>query len=89
MTHQDSELTITNNSNTMKTAADDVECVSAAADPDEPVVVDGPLYGWVIVFAAFTSQMVSMGVCNVYGVYQVWFLSLLHNVPFLSKCLFF
>ncbi|KAF9957444.1 hypothetical protein BGZ72_001820 [Mortierella alpina] len=73
ITHQDSELTITNDANTKINPVDDVEYVSAAADPDEPAVVDGPLYGWVVVFAAFTSQMVSMGVCNVYGVYQNYY----------------
>jgi len=78
LVHLDSELTITS---TDKKEADeyyadkqevDIEYASATVDPqDKPVLVDGPLYGWIVVFASFSSQMISMGVCNVFGVYQV------------------
>jgi len=69
LNHEDSDLTVHQVDD--KTEVD-VEKASAAFDPSEaPVLVDGPLYGWVIVFASFMSQMISMGICNVYGVYQV------------------
>lgn len=77
LTHENSDLTIHEfqvNSNSDKTEVDnfDVEQASATVDPqEEPALVDGPLYGWVVVFASFFSQMISMGTCNVFGVYQV------------------
>lgn len=87
LVHLDSELTVTSSDNIKKTdclgdkeeyySADktdiDVEHATATVDPqdEQPVLVDGPLFGWIVVFASFTSQMISMGVCNVYGVYQV------------------
>jgi hypothetical protein len=86
LVHLDSELTITSADNKKNDlgkeeyySADknevDVEYASATAmQDDQPVLVDGPLFGWVVVFASFTSQMISMGVCNVYGVYQVHFI---------------
>ncbi|KAF9133810.1 hypothetical protein BGW39_008853 [Mortierella sp. 14UC] len=43
-------------------------------DP-EVDLVDGPLYGWVVVFACFMYQMVSMGFCNSYGVFQNFYLT--------------
>ncbi|KAG0055763.1 hypothetical protein BGZ83_007488 [Gryganskiella cystojenkinii] len=50
----------------------DVEHASAAVDPlEEPALVDGPAYGWVVVFASFFSQMISMGTCNVFGSYYL------------------
>ncbi|KAG0199960.1 hypothetical protein BGX28_006867 [Mortierella sp. GBA30] len=75
MVNQDSELTISNEkSKSLDGDELDVEHASATADPqDELTVVDGPPYGWVVVFAAFFSQMISMGVCNVYGVYQNYY----------------
>ncbi|KAF9920777.1 hypothetical protein FBU30_009287 [Linnemannia zychae] len=84
LTHLDSELTIT--SSTLQKAEKekypedneqvDIEYASATVNPlDEPVLVDGPLYGWVVVLASFTSQMISMGVCNVFGVYQAFYLN--------------
>ncbi|KAF9428662.1 hypothetical protein BGZ94_001541 [Podila epigama] len=49
--------------------------IEKAADPlEEPELVDGPLYGWVVVFASFFAQMISMGFSNVYGVYQSHYL---------------
>lgn len=45
-------------------------------------LVDGPLYGWVIVVVTFLMQMVPMGFFNSYGVYQVMFSrSLFRSVP--------
>ncbi|KAG0298993.1 hypothetical protein BGZ97_003904 [Linnemannia gamsii] len=85
LVHLDSELTITSADNKKNDlgkeeyySADknevDVEYASATAmQDDQPVLVDGPLFGWVVVFASFTSQMISMGVCNVYGVYQNYY----------------
>ncbi|KAF9093806.1 hypothetical protein BGX23_002906 [Mortierella sp. AD031] len=83
LVHQDSEMTITtakgnndfDSSSEKKEDRDiDIEYATAAVDPsDEPVLVDGPMFGWIVVFASFTSQMISMGVCNVYGVYQNYY----------------
>lgn len=55
----------------------DVEYATATVNPqdEQPVLVDGPVFGWIVVLASFTSQMISMGVCNVYGVYQVQYMS--------------
>ncbi|KAF9193668.1 hypothetical protein BGZ50_007244 [Haplosporangium sp. Z 11] len=73
LAQQDSELTISNEKS--HTDEDvDVEQASAAIDPlDEPAVVDGPLQGWVVVFAACLSQMISMGISNIYGVFQNYY----------------
>ncbi|KAG0304279.1 hypothetical protein BGZ98_005736 [Dissophora globulifera] len=80
ITHRDSEVTIT-------TAEDDhiksytkndidVERALANADPvDQEELVDGPLYGWVVIIAAFVTQMISMGTCNIYGVFQNYYLT--------------
>ncbi|GJJ75961.1 hypothetical protein EMPS_08319 [Entomortierella parvispora] len=70
--HEDSDLTI---GQVDEKTEVDVEKASAFDPSEEPVLVDGPLYGWVIVFASFVSQMISMGICNVYGVYQSFYLS--------------
>lgn len=51
-------------------------------------LVDGPPYGWVIVFASFVSQMITMGFVNTYGVFQVWFLPPF-NIFTCAKSLFF
>ncbi|KAG0364982.1 hypothetical protein BGX24_004327, partial [Mortierella sp. AD032] len=86
--HLDSELTIASSDNKSNEdikdlskeesyAADkqefDIEYAPAAIDPLQEPLVDGPLYGWVVVFAAFTSQMISSGMCNIYGVYQDYY----------------
>ncbi|KAI1299789.1 hypothetical protein EDD11_006422 [Mortierella claussenii] len=77
--HRDSELTITADRKPMHPDTKDVldvENASAAVNAPEPVVlVDGPPYGWVIVVASFLTQMISMGTCNVYGVYQNFYLT--------------
>ncbi|KAI7825098.1 major facilitator superfamily domain-containing protein [Gamsiella multidivaricata] len=82
MTHRGSEQTISANEKDIKkeyTTSEeiaDVEYGSATIDPEEvPALVDGPAYGWVIVFAACFTQMISMGSCNVYGVYQDYYLT--------------
>ncbi|KAG0265312.1 hypothetical protein BG011_005012 [Mortierella polycephala] len=70
LVHQDSELTISNEKNHTNEGVD-VEQASAAIDPlEEPTIIDGPPYGWVVVFAACLSQMISMGTSNIYGVFQ-------------------
>lgn len=91
LVHLDSELTVTSSDNikkgdnlgdkeeyysTDKTDID-VEYATATVNPqdEQPVLVDGPVFGWIVVLASFTSQMISMGVCNVYGVYQVQYMS--------------
>ncbi|KAF9333559.1 hypothetical protein BG006_003445, partial [Podila minutissima] len=66
ITHQDSEVTITEIKGTLPPT--DVE--EQAPDVEEPEFVDGTMRGWVIVFGAFFAQMISMGFCNVYGVFQ-------------------
>ncbi|KAG0281079.1 hypothetical protein BGZ95_006927 [Linnemannia exigua] len=84
LVHVDSELTIASSDNKDKDLSKedyystdkqevDVEYATAAVDPQEEPLVDGPLFGWIVVFASFTSQMISMGVCNVYGVYQNYY----------------
>ncbi|KAF9579528.1 hypothetical protein BGW38_004176, partial [Lunasporangiospora selenospora] len=73
--HRDSELTISG-SPVAGASKDEKEAdleggadVLAIAEPQEELI-DGPFYGWVVVFAAFFSQMIPMGICNIYGVYQ-------------------
>ncbi|KAF8937465.1 hypothetical protein BGZ58_002678 [Dissophora ornata] len=77
--HRDSELTITEDEKQTKLSCEDtldIEQASATVDAQEqPALVDGPIYGWVVVFAAFLTQMISMGTCNVYGVYQNYYLT--------------
>ncbi|KAF9996622.1 hypothetical protein BGZ80_007202, partial [Entomortierella chlamydospora] len=73
LVHGDSELTITADHKPQLTGEKDldIEHASATADLEEPpMLVDGPPYGWVVVFASFFTQMISMGTCNVYGVFQ-------------------
>ncbi|KAF9306626.1 hypothetical protein BGZ74_004788 [Mortierella antarctica] len=71
ITHQDSEVTITEIKGTLPPT--DVE--EQAPDVEEPEFVDGTMRGWVIVFGAFFAQMISMGFCNVYGVFQNHYLN--------------
>ncbi|KAG0373165.1 hypothetical protein BGX24_012055 [Mortierella sp. AD032] len=49
--------------------------LNAREDTTETELVDGPLYGWVVVFACFMYQMVTMGLCNSYGVFQNFYLT--------------
>lgn len=72
ITHQASEVTITEIKGTPPT---DIE-QPALDETEEPEFVDGTMRSWVIVFAAFFSQMISMGFCNVYGVFQVTIFSI-------------
>ncbi|KAF9174073.1 hypothetical protein BGX20_001102 [Mortierella sp. AD010] len=77
LVHGDSELTITADHKPQLTDEKDldIEHASATADLEEPpTLVDGPPYGWVVVFASFFTQMISMGTCNVYGVFQNYYL---------------
>ncbi|KAF9115224.1 hypothetical protein BGX27_008589 [Mortierella sp. AM989] len=76
LAHGDSGLTIS--ADHKPTLSDqkelDVEYGSAEVDPQEiSTLVDGPMYGWVVVFASFFSQMISMGICNIYGVFQNYY----------------
>ncbi|KAF9376938.1 hypothetical protein CPB97_010511 [Podila verticillata] len=71
ITHQASEVTITEIKGTPPT---DIE-QPALDETEEPEFVDGTMRSWVIVFAAFFSQMISMGFCNVYGVFQNHYLN--------------
>lgn len=74
MTHRDSELTINAGDKVSFPASEDivdVEHGSAAIDQEHPAPADTPLYGWFVVLASFITQMISMGNCNIYGVYQV------------------
>ena len=67
ITHQDSEVTITDIKGSPPT---DIE-QPVLDQIEEPDFVDGSVRGWVIVFAGFFAHMISMGFGNVYGVYQV------------------
>ncbi|KAF8933678.1 hypothetical protein BGZ52_007041 [Haplosporangium bisporale] len=71
ITHQDSEVTITEIKGTSST---DIEQL-APNQIEEPDFVDGSVRGWVIVFAGFFAHMISMGFGNVYGVYQNYYLN--------------
>ncbi|KAF9982476.1 hypothetical protein BGZ65_002823 [Modicella reniformis] len=74
MNHRDSELTISADNKEITTLSSDnidIEHVSATVNQEQSTLVDGPLYGWVVVFASFFTQMIFMGTCNIYGVYQV------------------
>lgn len=45
--------------------------LAEAAAMGDDMLSDEPAYGWVVVFACFVYQMVSMGLCNSFGVFQV------------------
>lgn len=82
LTNKDSDITLAGNyygaTNKEKAESIDIELASLSSDSltktaaaSDGVLVDGPAYGWVVVFACFVYQMVSMGLCNSYGVFQV------------------
>lgn len=82
MTNKDSDITLAVDYNGStkreKMESIDIELASLSSDSlakaaaaEDGVFVDGPAYGWVVVFACFVYQMVSMGLCNSYGVFQV------------------
>ncbi|KAF9910181.1 hypothetical protein EC991_007108 [Linnemannia zychae] len=85
LTHKGSDNTLSGDYNAKESSTivdDDVDIEIASynssifekIDPNVDLV-DGPLYGWVIVFACFMYQMVSMGLCNSYGVFQSFYLT--------------
>lgn len=82
LTNKDSDITLTGDydgaTKREKEESIDNELASLSSDSlakaaiaGDDVLVDGPAYGWVVVFACFVYQMVSMGLCNSYGVFQV------------------
>ncbi|KAF9365700.1 hypothetical protein BGX34_008850 [Mortierella sp. NVP85] len=77
MTHRNSDMTITtDDKETLPVSNDiDIEHCSAAQDQDQTPFEDGSLFGWLVVFASFFTQMISMGNCNIYGVYQNHYLT--------------
>lgn len=82
LTNKDSDITHTGDYDeaTKKEMAEsiDIELASLssgslakAATASDDEFIDGPVYGWVVVSACFVYQMVSMGLCNSFGVFQV------------------
>ncbi|KAG0234273.1 hypothetical protein BGW42_006778 [Actinomortierella wolfii] len=59
-----------------KMVDDDIGSIESAPDPNQPpVLVDGPPYGWVVIAASFFVQFISLGIANVFGVYQNYYLN--------------
>ncbi|KAF9339001.1 hypothetical protein BGZ91_007313 [Linnemannia elongata] len=82
LTNKDSDITLAGDYNGStkreKMESIDIELASLSSDSlakaagaEDDVFVDGPAYGWVVVFACFVYQMVSMGLCNSYGNYYL------------------
>ncbi|KAG9061503.1 hypothetical protein KI688_007081 [Linnemannia hyalina] len=51
------------------------DSLARAATTSDDEFIDGPVYGWVVVSACFVYQMVSMGLCNSFGVFQNYYLT--------------
>ncbi|KAF9977424.1 hypothetical protein BGZ73_006051 [Actinomortierella ambigua] len=59
-----------------KAEEDDLESAEPAdSEQQPPVLVDGPPYGWVIIAASFFLQFISLGIANIFGVYQNYYLN--------------
>ncbi|KAG0253342.1 hypothetical protein DFQ27_007484 [Actinomortierella ambigua] len=54
---------------------DDLESAEPAGLEQPAVLVDGPPYGWVIIAASFFLQFISLGIANIFGVYQNYYLN--------------
>ncbi|KAF9153844.1 hypothetical protein BG015_002512 [Linnemannia schmuckeri] len=87
LTNKDSDITLTGDryngaTKTIEAGILDIEPASLSSDSlakaaaaGDDMLADGPAYGWVVVFACFVYQMVSMGFCNSYGVFQNYYLT--------------
>ncbi|KAG0293158.1 hypothetical protein BGZ96_003215 [Linnemannia gamsii] len=82
ITLRSDDYTVTNEFSKVEAESIDIELESLSSDSlaeaaaiGEDMLLDEPAYGWVVVFACFVYQMVSMGLCNSFGVFQTYYLT--------------